>query len=613
MWLARRNSLIGYAAAVALLVVAMSPAVAQAQPLIAEIVVRGVTYTSASTILDELRAKDILKIGEPYTDQKRQVAEKALMDLGYYDTVSLSYEQVGEDVKVIITVVEKRRIEQIVFVGNTVVTDEELKETIISKIGEVVVSAPTRTDVDKIQGYYRDRGYMAIVPDVTIDDYNVLTFVINESHVEDILVEGLEKTQEWVVRRQIKTQVGELFQEQKITQDLNRILNMGIFSDVRVDSRPGQREPEKAVIVVIQIEEKRTGMITVAAAYSELDDFVAMLSVAQNNLRGRAERASLDVELFGRTSFDFKFFEPYLDAKDTELNLRLFDTERQRRFVGGAAVSLAEDEFEERRTGAIIGVARPMTETQKISLGLRTEKISASFLQGTRQLNLASSGVGTSAAPAANWSGPGGGQGPIIVAAPLHPGGRVNSLTLGWHSDTRDLRADPRQGQYQGITAELAGARLGGESTYQQFRWDHRRYFALRGGRDVLALRLLLGTTTGTIPLFDSFSIGGATSLRGYEQDRYRGEKMVLCNAEYRYGLSKNLILVGFVDAGDAYGGSFQTIVPGFTITADDQDLDLHVGVGFGIRAVTPLGPLRLDFGFGEYGSQTHFGFGHTF
>ncbi len=613
MWLARRNSLIGYAAAVALLVVAMSPGVAQAQPLIAEIVVRGVTYTSASTILDELRAKDILKIGEPYTDQKRQVAEKALMDLGYYDTVSVSYEQVGEDVKVIITVVEKRRIEQIVFVGNTVVTDEELKETIISKIGEVVVSAPTRADVDKIQGYYRDRGYMAIVSDVTIDDYNVLTFVINESHVEDILIEGLQKTQEWVVRRQIKTQVGELFQEQKIAQDLNRILNMGIFSDVRVEYRPGQREPEKAVIVVIQIEEKRTGMITVAAAYSELDDFVAMLSVAQNNLRGRAERASLDIEMFGRASYDFKFYEPYLDAKDTELQLRLFDTERQRRFVGGAAVSLAEDQFEERRTGATIGVARPMTETQKISLGLRTEKISASFLQGTRQLNLASSGVGTSAGPAANWSGPGEGQGPIIVAAPLHPGGRVNSLTLGWHSDTRDLRADPRRGQYQGITAELAGALLGGESTYQQFRWDHRRYLPLRGGRDVLALRLLLGTTTGTIPLFDSFSIGGATSLRGYEQDRYRGEKMVLCNAEYRYSLSKNLILVGFVDAGDAYGGSFQTVVPGFAITADDQDLDLHIGVGFGLRAVTPLGPLRLDFGFGEDGSQTHFGFGHTF
>ena len=67
------------------------------------------------------------------------------------------------------------------------------------------------------------------------------------------------------------------------------------------------------------------------------------------------------------------------------------------------------------------------------------------------------------------------------------------------------------------------------------------------------------------------------------------------------------------MDAGDAFGGVFRTEVPGFDIAADDDDFTIHMGMGFGIRAVTPLGPLRLDFGFGEDGSQTHFGFGHTF
>jgi len=89
---------------------------------------------------------------------------------------------------------------------------------------------------------------------------------------------------------------------------------------------------------------------------------------------------------------------------------------------------------------------------------------------------------------------------------------------------------------------------------------------------------------------------------------------MVLLNLEYRRPIgSNNLIAVGFIDVGDAFGGLFPTTVPGFTIPAEDETLNLHVGYGIGVRVQTPVGPVRLDFGWGEYGAQTHFNFGHTF
>ncbi len=610
MWLvkSRRSVVLSIVALAAVSAALLGPVGAQQQPLIAEVTVEGNQYISADVILDEV--KDILKIGEPYTEQKAEAARKAVDDLGYFDTVAVSYEQVGEDVKVTISVVERQRIEQIIFAGNTVITDAQLKETIFSKVGHIVASEAIRRDVRRIEDYYSQQGYIAQVADVKVDEFGGLTFIINEAYIEDIAIEGLEKTQEWVVRRQIRTQPGELFQQEQIAGDINRIYNMGLFQDVKLDLRPGKEEPAKAVIPVIQIEEKPTGMVSLAGAYSELDDFVAMLSVAENNLRGRAERVSIDLELGGRTSFDFKFYEPYLDSRDTALDLSIFDTERQRRFVGGAAVSLAEDEFEERRTGATVTLSRPMTDTERVSIGVRSEQVSSSFLQGTRNLG---DSVGTLAIPGPGPPPPGDTNDPLVVAAPLHPGGRVNSFTLGWQRDNRDIIANPTSGSYQNVSLELAGSLLSGESTYQRYRWDRRRYFGVRGGKDVIALRLLLGTSTGDIPLFDSFTVGGARSLRGYQQDRYRGENIALLNAEYRYGLSKSLTLVGFVDAGDAFGGVFRTEVPGFDIGADDEDLSVHVGMGFGIRAVTPLGPLRLDFGFGEDGSQTHFGFGHTF
>ena len=68
---------------------------------------------------------------------------------------------------------------------------------------------------------------------------------------------------------------------------------------------------------MINIEEKRTGDASVAAGYSNLDHFVLILSLAENNFRGRGERLAANVELFGRTSYELSFFEPYLDSKGT--------------------------------------------------------------------------------------------------------------------------------------------------------------------------------------------------------------------------------------------------------------------------------------------------------
>jgi outer membrane protein insertion porin family len=125
-----------------------------------------------------------------------------------------------------------------------------------------------------------------------------------------------------------------------------------------------------------------------------------------------------------------------------------------------------------------------------------------------------------------------------------------------------------------------------------------------------LALRAEIGGTAGTLPLYEQFFVGGAESLRGYREDRYWGSNMFLASAEYRQPLARKLKGVLFIDAGDAWGGDYGNVqIAGFS----QSGISVNVGAGFGIRVGTPIGPLRLDFGFGHEGARTHFSIGNVF
>ncbi|MCX5754333.1 MAG: BamA/TamA family outer membrane protein, partial [Candidatus Krumholzibacteria bacterium] len=90
--------------------------------------------------------------------------------------------------------------------------------------------------------------------------------------------------------------------------------------------------------------------------------------------------------------------------------------------------------------------------------------------------------------------------------------------------------------------------------------------------------------STGAIPLAELFPLGGATTLRGYRESQFRGERIVFANVEYRFGEGGWLFL--FDDAGAFFRGG-----EGWT---------LKNGAGFGLRSQSPLGIVVLSFGVGE-------------
>ncbi|MFZ2331128.1 MAG: BamA/TamA family outer membrane protein, partial [Atribacterota bacterium] len=186
--------------------------------------------------------------------------------------------------------------------------------------------------------------------------------------------------------------------------------------------------------------------------------------------------------------------------------------------------------------------------------------------------------------------------------------------------DTRDDRFNPKEGWYGTASIQNAGGILGGDYDYRKYDLDLRTYLSTNIFKEepkteettisgtinqgVLALRAVVGIGSTSLPSFAKYEIGGLGTIRGYEYKEFIGDNSLIFNVEYRFPLAENLQAVLFADWGNAwnYGESI-----GFA--------DLKFGKGVGIRFDTFLGPISIDYGFGEGDEEgkAYFSIGHTF
>jgi outer membrane protein insertion porin family len=136
---------------------------------------------------------------------------------------------------------------------------------------------------------------------------------------------------------------------------------------------------------------------------------------------------------------------------------------------------------------------------------------------------------------------------------------------------------------------------------FTKYLVETRTYF--RYGRfwraPILALRVR-GKWGEKLPLDEEFHIGGQNTLRGYEENQFRGSRTVLGTLEFRVPLTRDFLAYLFLDAGRVW--------------EDPEMKEYKFGFGFGLRMSTPLGIIRLDYGIGEEGKpRIYFGMGDVF
>ena len=123
----------------------------------------------------------------------------------------------------------------------------------------------------------------------------------------------------------------------------------------------------------------------------------------------------------------------------------------------------------------------------------------------------------------------------------------------------------------------------------------------------ILALRVRssnsVGENGGSVPFYLMETIGGATSIRGFREYRFRDRRNLLLNVEYRWEVWNYVDFAFFYDAGKVFSD------------ADDLNFsNLKSGYGFGIRGHAPGGTVfRFDFARSNEGFKLHIGGGPSF
>jgi outer membrane protein insertion porin family len=518
----------------------------------------------------------------------------------FYQTRGFLRVEVGEpDVRVdqkakgiFITVTVKEqdqyRVGRLQVAGDDLFGAEELKSLMRLQEGEIFDRSQLANDVLKLSDRYTERGYAFadVVPLTNIDQERRLVNIDvqldrgPQVRVGRVLIVGNEITRDKVIRREIRLSEGDLFDSSKLRRSRQRLGNLGFFEEVNLDTR--RRPEEDLVDLEVRVKEQPTGAFTAGAGYSSTQSVIGTASIRQNNLFGRGQRLALTAALSSVSAdFTLSFTEPYFLDSQFSLGLEAFN----RRFD--------YDSFDSRETGAGLRFSRPIGEYLRAGLGYRYEDIDITDVSDDASQRIKDlAGRSTSS---------------------------VLTPSIAW--DSRDNQLNPSRGFYHFLSLDFAGGPLGAENQFYKAVGEANWYYPVVGDL-VFSARGRVGYGDGwgdkDLPLLERFFVGTqAVTIRGYRLedvgpkdingDAIGGNSLILLSGQLRFPVTQGLSLVGFIDAGNLY---------------DKNEFDptiLRVGIGAGIRFVTPLGPLALDWGFkldrkaGEKPSEIHFNVGSLF
>ena len=333
-------------------------------PLVAEVIIEGYNRVDRSIIE---KAITETKVGEPVSEDKVRSDLQAIANSGYFFDVRANFAEGPEGLAVVFTVVENPVVTKVEVI-NDIVPIVELQRYMTTRPGRILNLEELRQDIQiLVQKSYEDYGIPVRIDDVVLTETGEVRIIINETRVADIIIKGNDKTQDYVITRELKIKPGDVLDMNALNQGLRRVLMLGYFDEVARDLEDTD-DPDK-VNLVITVTERKTGVFTGGAGYSSNEGFIGYIDVADQNFLGRGEQVNIRWE-FGqkRNNYSVGFFEPYLNENGLFMGFNVYNRLSKDRIN---RVDGQEQRYDYHRTGGDITLGQPITENTKASVRLK--------------------------------------------------------------------------------------------------------------------------------------------------------------------------------------------------------------------------------------------------
>lgn len=388
--------------------------------------------------------------------------------------------------------------------------------------------------------------------------------------VERIEITGNSRTQDRVIRREMRLAEGDAFIAAQVRRSQQRIRDLGYFSQAEITASQGSA-PDR-VNLNVQVTERATGELSLGGGYATDAGFLADFGIRERNFLGTGVDARLAATIAQRRSqVDFSVTDPAFLDRNLAAGLDVFFVTRDLRDIA---------RYQERRQGFAIRMGYEFNERLRQTWAYTLVRRNVFDIQpGASLLIQEQAGVTT-----------------------------LSQIGQTLTYDARDSRLEPRDGYVLRFGTDLAG--LGGDVAYLRTRLEGAYYIPLEaifGDQDyVLAF---LGTVGYLQPIgnrrdriIDRFFLGGE-NLRGFRiggagprdiltRDSLGGRFLWTATTEFRFPLPlpQDVGLLGraFVDV-----GALSRVPGGPTVVDDGRP---RVGVGFGFSWRSPIGLINLDF-----------------
>lgn len=434
-----------------------------------------------------------------------------------------------------------------------------------------------RSDLQKLAEHYSNFGYAFAEADVKIarneDDKSLgITYLLSKGtkvSINRVLIEGNSKTRDNVIRREMRMADGDLYSGSLLRRSNTRLTKLDFFDTVDITPEP-TGSPENLNLRV-RVKEKPTGEFSAGVGYSSYSQVFFSGQVLERNLFGMGYQLGFRGTVSAKSSdYTTTFWNPHYNDTNLGMGLSLYNT-----------ISEYSD-YDKQAMGGKLLFGYPLGEYTNLSWNYRLERYTIEDVDDDADKVIKD-------IEGHNWA---------------------SALYASIKRDTTDRRINPSRGNTHQFSVEYGGGILGGDDDFIKYIADANHYYPVLL-ETILHLHAQAGyvmkNTSERIPPFERFYLGGMNSVRGYkarsispvydpqegqqgyeEGDEKGGDKSFFFNVEYLVPLHKEMGIMGlvFFDAGNVWD--------------DDQSIDFELckSVGAGVRWYSPLGPLRLEYGY---------------